>query len=454
MCHQRRTACRIATRDSGRAELAIASKRSIARDWYHLHDSLALPANDPCHLHFEEFALCMTLVRFTGNDGWAREWKRPYMRHAFLAKRLGRSISRAAHLVAAMQKRRVIQARGNVTAAGKSSGDAAEYCILPREKWLARNVVMKERPRIPALRMRVRDGSLRVSIPGKGIAELAGEPQIRIGTAERVAVTVTGASGLGSLQIPDGARVDVAEGIPLLPVAEGRQRSKGAKNATYAAGSIGHQGNAAEPMLPVAEAGAISEESAQSVPPLPMSPVAYPPQNSVVVSCAGGHLKVWFPVGRRLTTESERRELPAMTMAQAVELFSAKGFRAIACTAPTPQRIASARRRSICLDGPATGTWQKLLERLKQSVNPHTFATWFGVTREVGTRAGKIVVLVPAGIFAKRMSDKFARLISTGLAEIGARGAAIEYRLREELDDIPAAPLAGIAHSQSQRKSA
>lgn len=395
--------------------------------------------------------MCMALIFTMNNDGWSREWNREGLRHATIAKWTQRSLSRTTHLLLAMQERKVIEARGGTRPGG------AEYRILPEEKRLARNSTAKPRLRLPSLRMRASDGAVRMTIPGRGIAELMGEPTIKLGTPDRMAVTVTGAD-LSSVRIPEGAKVEIAEGLHLLPIADVEKPAKRAKS--------GH-------LLPVAEVenagnGGVSRHDASEKGAnghlLPATDVPRPAQGRevapVVLSCRGGKVKVWPHRGRRLTTEGERRRIPQMSPQELVELFAQKGVRALACEEAIPIHTLTHSER-IALDGAPTGTWARLLERLRRSVNAHTFSTWFGVTREVGRRDGRIVVLVPSATFARNLSKRpFADYVAAGLADIGARDAQIEYRLRDELpEEIPAreslgAGAAGKQQNQSQRRIA
>jgi len=104
---------------------------------WHLQDSLSLPASHPAHLDLHEYVLLLALLRQTGGDGWARENGRQGLRQSVIAAHCGRSISRTRHLVAALQKRCVIEARGTV-------GEAAEYQILPKERWLPPKAASKK----------------------------------------------------------------------------------------------------------------------------------------------------------------------------------------------------------------------------------------------------------------------------------------------------------------------
>jgi len=378
----------------------------------------------------------MALLRSTGDDGWARERGRAGLRHSLIAERCGRSPQRAKRLLIDMRRRRMIETQGNLKldevdrlGRAKSTGEAAEYRILPVEGWLARNSAVTPRIRMPALRMRARDGVVKLRIPGKGTTELPGEPEVLIRAGGRDAVTVTGAAGLG-LQVPESARIDIAGDIEL--------RAEKVPGA---------------PATPLPISG---EGSAQQVP----GASATPPMNHAVIKCLDGHVGVWWPVGKRLTTAAERRAIPGMTVEEVVNLFAAAGHRAIACGEP---REASPMVKRLKLDGPPTGTWERLKARIERSINAHTFSTWLAPTREAGTKDGVIIVAVPNRVFAKRIVSHFGNYIQTGLKEIGAREQSIEYRPADELEreEIPAdrsigspTDLARKQHNPSQRRIA
>lgn len=377
----------------------------------------------------------MALLRSTADDGWTRESGRPGLRHSVIATRCGRSASRIKHLLRLMRRRSVIEAQGNLKLDGKSSGEAAEYRILPQDRWRPRNSAGKPRLRIPALRMFARDGAVRLAIPGKGTTEpLAGESEVTLGAGGRKAVTITGAD-LSSVRIPEGARVDIAGDIALIP-----EKTTPLPRATPKGSAQSVPGSPATPLTMAADGRNHA---------LPGSPATPLPMNNVVVACAGGHVKVWFPVGRRLTTESESRALRGMTVDDALQLFAAKGFRAVACITEQrpPKEVAM---KAVELDGPPTGIWDRLKVRLKSSINPHTFSTWLGPTREAGTKDGVVIVAVPDRVFARRIVSHFNNFIQTGLKDIGERNCSIEYRPFAEFDEIPAAAPAGAGKQQTQ----
>lgn len=389
----------------------------------------------------------MTLLKHTQNDGWARDWRRgDGLRHALVAKEVGRSVSAIAHLVTAMQKRFVIEARRRTPKPVKGGGgEAAEYRILPQQHWMARNSAAKPRVTLPSLRMRARNGAVRMTFPGQKIAELPGQPEITFGVSGRPVATVKGAD-VGSVRIPEGASFEVAEGIPLLPAAEVAKGKKSPLSST-AEVSAAVPKRETEPLLPTAEVENVRNGEGKGL---------LPPAAEVesTIYCRGGYVKVWWP-GKpsRLTTAGEAERVPRMTPDEAANFFAIKGFRARAF--PDPAKELPMPKRKIKPDGAVTGTWRRLCERLERSVNAHTFSTWFSATREAGTRDGKIIVCVPTPSHKHRLASALANTVETGLREIGARDAAIEYRLFTEVEEFPATALAGEkAKIQSQRRIA
>lgn len=411
----------------------------------------------------------MTLLRHTQNDGWARDWRRgDGLRHALVAKEVGRSVSAIAHLVTAMQKRFVIEARRRTPKPVKGGGgEAAEYRILPQQHWMARNPAAKPRVTLPSLRMRARNGAVRMTFPGQKIAELPGQPEITFGVSGRPVATVKGAD-VGSVRIPEGAKVDIADGIellnensgkrlvdvfaaekePMLPAAEVSKTKKSPLSSTAEVPAAVPK-RETEPLLPTAEVenGRNGEGKGLLLPAAEVESTIY---------CRGGYVKVWWP-GKpsRLTTAGEAERVPGMAPDEAANFFAIKGFRAQAFC-DDPKQI-SARNAALELDGPPTGTWERVLGRLKKRVNAHSFGTWFGPTREAGTLGGKIVVLVPTPIFSKRMKQTYGDFIDGALVEIGCRNAQLEFVAREETEvkEFPATALAGKQHqSQPQRRIA
>lgn len=337
------------------------------------------------------------------------------------------------------------------------AGEAGSYRIEPKERWLARASAVKPRPVIPALRMRVREGSVRLVIPGRGIAELAGEPEVRLGTDGRMAVTVTGAD-ISSVRIPTTARVVIADGVELLDENQGKRLvdllgAPGSPASPLPDGLQTAPGSPATP--PPALAG---KGSAQNVPGSPATPLLFTPaagERCVKVACEGGYVNVCFKFGRRLLTSRERWLIGRTPLDEALGLFISKGFRAQVIR--DPEIISgSGRTKKLKLDGPSTGEWGKVLLHIERRINAHSFSNWFRPTRELGTREGNIVVVVPTAVFRKRLSVTYGEIVDAACAEIGVRVGTIEYVCAQDTDveEFPATALAGKHRNQSQRRIA
>lgn len=336
------------------------------------------------------------------------------------------------------------------------AGEAGSYRIEPKERWLARASAVKPRPVIPALRMRVRNGSVRLMIPGKGIAELAGEPEVRLGAGGCMAVTVTGAD-ISSVRIPTTARVAIADGVELLDENHGKRLvdafgAPGSPATPLPDGLQGAPGSPTTPPPPLAGKGI-----AQNVPGSPATPHLFTPaagERCIKVSCEGGYVNVCFKFGRRLLSSRERRLIGRTPLDEALGLFISKGFRAQAIRDPEIISV-SGRTKKLKLDGPCTGEWDKVLLHVERRINANSFSTWFRPTRELGTREGNIIVVVPTAIFRKKLSVTYGEIVDAARAETGRVGT-IEYVCAEDTDveEFPATALAGKQHNQSQRRIA
>jgi DnaA N-terminal domain len=374
--------------------------------------------------------LLMALIRDTDDEGWSRMRGRDGISQAVIARRSQRSVARTKVLLRELRQRRVVEAEKE----GNSSGIENAYRIRPQREWLPVSVVArKERQKVRTLRMRRREGGIVwLEIPGKGVAEIAGQPEVRLGAAgQRPAVTVTGAD-VSSLRIPEQAQVDFAPSVLFDPTPLLASRLLRGESAQTVPG------------LPATRVA--SSNRNQNAPGLPATQVPPGPgrryEEQTLNMFRDGLLRVIWPANRRLMTAEERRLLARMaheggSAVEGAEFFCSKGFRAMAClhTAP-PGEEKSSPKRSLRLDEGPTGLWDRVLRRIERSVNPHSFSTWFRPTREAGTLDRKIIVAVPSSMFVRRLASSYGEVIRAAAKDIGEPKAEFifssdEYELLE-----------------------
>jgi hypothetical protein len=76
--------------------------------------------------------------------------------------------------------------------------------------------------------------------------------------------------------------------------------------------------------------------------------------------------------------------------------------------------------------------WGKFFGHLRNTVNPHTFSTWFGPMVPYIVESDCLMVLVPNRIFVRRLTETHGNVIQAGLAAAGMGAARLDFRCRDE----------------------
>src|ERR1700689_1529095 len=71
--------------------------------------------------------------------------------------------------------------------------------------------------------------------------------------------------------------------------------------------------------------------------------------------------------------------------------------------------------------------WDKILQHAERRVNPHSYATWFRLTRQERSDENALVIRVPTRLFCKRLTETYGELLQAVLVEIGRPGLALEF---------------------------
>ncbi len=87
---------------------------------------------------------------------------------------------------------------------------------------------------------------------------------------------------------------------------------------------------------------------------------------------------------------------------------------------------------------------------MERRVNPHSFTTWFGPTKQESSQNGTIVVRVPSRPFRKRLTETYGELLQKTLAELGAPDTRLEF-LCEEDGAAPAQPMVSSTPKEAQK---
>lgn len=410
-----------------------------------LFASLRKPATDRLHLTRDQFIVLTLLRTYTRPDGWSTEPGQDGWSHRAIGRMTGTSQAYAKHVVRDMRRRRILQSDAE-HADGKDGVENALRVNSPAEWTLLTAEQKKPRPKSTTVRVQQRDGRLRIAIPGRGVHEVDGEPEARIGAVgAATAITVRGGF---SVRIPEQAAVQVD--VQLQP--------EQAKSAQKVPGSPATPG-----VEKVTEPGAVG---AQVVLGSPATPV---PVNTQEYECPDGRLRIEWAANRRFLTGAERRELQRLiaggaTVDSLSQFFIVGGMRVTVIerrSLPSQKSdvpaIGGDSPERIVLDGAPSGVWARALHKLQGRVNPHNFTTWFLPTREAGTLEGALVIAVPTRLFVKRLRETYGAVVrdvfrAMGKADLRFQFVSVGKGAGEQPLEIVAPPDSD-AQADSQEKS-
>jgi hypothetical protein len=76
--------------------------------------------------------------------------------------------------------------------------------------------------------------------------------------------------------------------------------------------------------------------------------------------------------------------------------------------------------------------WEKFFGHLRETINPHTFSTWFAPMVPYAVKSDRLVVRVPSRIFVRRLTEHHGNAIQAGLSAAGMAEACLEFLCRDE----------------------